>query len=344
MSVNGQDYRSNVYLLDGTLLNDFTNGPAGSAAGTALGIESIQEFRVEANAYSAEYGRNFGGQINVLTKSGSNALRGSAYEFHRNDALDAAQLLRRRRQARFHAQPVRRRARRSARPGSPVLLRRLRSAARESRQDDLELRAGRQRARAACCPTARSRSATPSARISTRFRAPTAPSIGSRPRHPHVRLRPDARSELLPGPRRLPGGAAHQFFGATPFDDADAAAADRLSRSSRARSSRPTSSRRSSTATSLSARTFQTARFGYSRTRIGQNVEANLAPPLPPFVDGRGARRRHRHRRHAALRSAELGEPAAGAERLQRPVRRDARARRATCSRPASSPSTIATS
>ena len=90
MSVNGQDYRSNVYLLDGTLLNDFTNGPAGSAAGTTLGIESIQEFRVEANAYPAEFGRNFGGQMNVITKSGTNTLRGSAYEFHRNDALDAA--------------------------------------------------------------------------------------------------------------------------------------------------------------------------------------------------------------------------------------------------------------
>src|SRR5262245_58202326 len=90
MSVNGQDYRSNVYLLDGTLQNDFTNGPAGSAAGTALGVESIQEFRVESNAYSAEFGRNYGGQINVLTKSGTNRFRGSAYEFHRNDGLDAA--------------------------------------------------------------------------------------------------------------------------------------------------------------------------------------------------------------------------------------------------------------
>ena len=89
MSVNGQDPRSNVYLLDGTLLNDMTNGPAGSAAGTALGMETVQEFRVETNAYSAEFGRMSGGQINVLTKAGSNQVRGSVYEFHRNDALDA---------------------------------------------------------------------------------------------------------------------------------------------------------------------------------------------------------------------------------------------------------------
>jgi hypothetical protein len=89
MSVNGQDPRSNVFLLDGTLLNDMTNGPAGSAAGTALGMETVQEFRVETNAYSAEFGRMSGGQINVLTKAGSNDITGSLYEFHRNDALDA---------------------------------------------------------------------------------------------------------------------------------------------------------------------------------------------------------------------------------------------------------------
>ena len=78
MSINGQDPRSNVYLLDGTLQNDFTNGPAGSAAGTALGLDTIREFRVESNAYSAEFGRNSGGQINVLTKSGTNRLSAAA--------------------------------------------------------------------------------------------------------------------------------------------------------------------------------------------------------------------------------------------------------------------------
>jgi hypothetical protein len=89
MSVNGQDPRSNVYLIDGTVQNDMTNGPAGSAAGTALGMDTIREFRVEANAYSAEFGRNVGGQVNVLTKSGTNQHSGSLFEYHRNDALDA---------------------------------------------------------------------------------------------------------------------------------------------------------------------------------------------------------------------------------------------------------------
>ena len=89
VSVNGQDPRSNVYLLDGTLQNDFTNGPAGSGASTSLGMETIREFRVEANLYSAEFGRNFGGQVNALTKSGGNNFHGSAFEYLRNDNLDA---------------------------------------------------------------------------------------------------------------------------------------------------------------------------------------------------------------------------------------------------------------
>ena len=89
MSVNGQNPRTNIYLLDGTLQNDFTNSPASSAAGTALGMETIREFRLASNSYSAEYGRAAGGQINVITKSGTNQLAGSGFLFHRNDALDA---------------------------------------------------------------------------------------------------------------------------------------------------------------------------------------------------------------------------------------------------------------
>jgi hypothetical protein len=89
MSVNGQDPRANVYLLDGTLLNDFTNSPAGSAAGTALGMDTVKEFRLESNTYRAEFGRNIGGQINAITKSGTNRFSGSAFEFHRNEAFDA---------------------------------------------------------------------------------------------------------------------------------------------------------------------------------------------------------------------------------------------------------------
>jgi len=63
----------------------------GSVAFFALEVTqpNLFEFRVETNAYGAEFGRMSGGQINVITKAGSNALRGTVYEFHRNDALDA---------------------------------------------------------------------------------------------------------------------------------------------------------------------------------------------------------------------------------------------------------------
>ncbi len=89
MSVNGQDPRSNVYLLDGTLLNDFTNGPAGSAAGRRSAWRPSRSSASRPTPTAPSSAATAGGQINVLTKSGANALRGSAYEFHRNDALDA---------------------------------------------------------------------------------------------------------------------------------------------------------------------------------------------------------------------------------------------------------------
>src|SRR4051812_23386268 len=52
-------------------------------------LENVQEFRVESNSYPAEYGTGTGGQISVVTKSGSNTIRGSAFEFLRSDKLDA---------------------------------------------------------------------------------------------------------------------------------------------------------------------------------------------------------------------------------------------------------------
>ena len=136
-SINGQDPRANVYLIDGTLMNDFTNGPAGSAASTSLGTETVREFRVEANAYSAEYGRSSGGQINVLTKSGTNAFHGTAYEFYRNDALDARNFFDPEEKPDFTPPPVRGHRGRAAPEGQDVLLRGLRGAPRGPGPDDL---------------------------------------------------------------------------------------------------------------------------------------------------------------------------------------------------------------
>ena len=52
-------------------------------------LENVQEFRVESNNYPAEFGTGTGGQVNVITKSGSNAFHGSVFEYLRNDELDA---------------------------------------------------------------------------------------------------------------------------------------------------------------------------------------------------------------------------------------------------------------
>lgn len=75
--------------MDGTDINDVSNSTPGGAAGFTLGVETIREFQILTNAYSAEFGRNAGGVINVVTRAGTNELHGSLYEFIRNDALDA---------------------------------------------------------------------------------------------------------------------------------------------------------------------------------------------------------------------------------------------------------------
>ncbi len=94
-SVNGARGRANNFLLDGTDMNDgYRNDPAINEAGTygtpatILPVEAIAELHVASN-FEAEYGRSAGGVINVVTKSGTNQIHGSAFEFFRNDAFDA---------------------------------------------------------------------------------------------------------------------------------------------------------------------------------------------------------------------------------------------------------------
>jgi len=77
------------YQLDGTDVNFQGNGSPGSAAGGLLGVETVREFQVLINNYSAEYGRSTGGIVTAVTRSGTNNLRGAAFGFLRNDALDA---------------------------------------------------------------------------------------------------------------------------------------------------------------------------------------------------------------------------------------------------------------
>lgn len=94
-SANGNRGRSNNYLLDGTDMNDgYRNLPAINEAGvfgtpaTILPIEAISEAAILSN-FEAEYGRNSGAIVNIVTKSGTNDFHGSVFEFFRNNKLDA---------------------------------------------------------------------------------------------------------------------------------------------------------------------------------------------------------------------------------------------------------------
>jgi outer membrane receptor protein involved in Fe transport len=89
LSISGGKPVQNNYRLDGVSVNDFANGAPGNVSGSSLGVDAIQEFSVITSNYSAEYGRTSGGVINAITRSGTNAFHGSAFEFIRNSALDA---------------------------------------------------------------------------------------------------------------------------------------------------------------------------------------------------------------------------------------------------------------
>jgi outer membrane receptor protein involved in Fe transport len=85
VSVNGGRGRSNNFSVNGGDANDlFANLPTVQPS-----PDSIQEFRVLTNTFDAEYGRNSGSVVNVVTKSGTNDWHGSAYEFFRNKVLNA---------------------------------------------------------------------------------------------------------------------------------------------------------------------------------------------------------------------------------------------------------------
>ena len=84
-NVNGMRNQSNNFLMDGATNNDTFN------TGFVLRPppDAIEEFKILTHAFSAEYGRNAGSVVNVVTKSGSNTLSGSLWEFNRDDALNS---------------------------------------------------------------------------------------------------------------------------------------------------------------------------------------------------------------------------------------------------------------
>lgn len=104
-SVNGQRTESNYYTVDGVSGNINPGYPTGApqtansggiGASTALGttqsltsVDALQEFRVDSSSYSAEYGRSPGGQFSIVTRSGTNSVHGSAFDYLRNNFFDA---------------------------------------------------------------------------------------------------------------------------------------------------------------------------------------------------------------------------------------------------------------
>lgn len=84
-SVDGQWNRSNLFLLDGMINNE------GETAGYSIlpSLDAIQEFKVETHNDKAEYGLVMGGTVNIATKSGTNALHGSAFEYLRNQLFNS---------------------------------------------------------------------------------------------------------------------------------------------------------------------------------------------------------------------------------------------------------------
>ncbi len=103
-SVNGQRSDANYFMVDGVSANVGVQptaglGPAGAGAAPGLSaqggtnslvsVDAMQEFRIQSSTYAPEFGRTPGGQISIVTRSGTNQFHGSLFEYFRNDALDS---------------------------------------------------------------------------------------------------------------------------------------------------------------------------------------------------------------------------------------------------------------
>jgi hypothetical protein len=89
LTISGARPQQNNYRLDGVSLNDYANGAPGSVLGGNLGVDAIEEFSVITSNYEADYGKTSGGVVNAITRSGTNQIHGSGYEFLRNSKLDS---------------------------------------------------------------------------------------------------------------------------------------------------------------------------------------------------------------------------------------------------------------
>src|SRR5713226_3247153 len=89
MTISGGRPRQNDSRLDGISVNDYSNGPPGSALGVNFGVDAVEQFSVLTSNYPAQVGRSSGGVISASTRSGTSEFHGSVYEFFRNSVLDA---------------------------------------------------------------------------------------------------------------------------------------------------------------------------------------------------------------------------------------------------------------
>jgi hypothetical protein len=101
VSVNGNNTNQNNYQMDGVAINNFAGNNRGADDGIYAGVgipnpDAIQEFKIQTSTYDASYGRNPGGNVNVVTRSGTNAIHGSLFEFFRNTDLNAVDFFRNR--------------------------------------------------------------------------------------------------------------------------------------------------------------------------------------------------------------------------------------------------------
>ncbi|MDP9049187.1 MAG: TonB-dependent receptor [Acidobacteriota bacterium] len=89
LTIGGNRPQQNSYRLDGVNINDYANGGPGSVSGATLGVDAVQEFSVVTSDAPAQYGRMSGGVINSITRTGTNVVHGSVYDFLRNSAFDS---------------------------------------------------------------------------------------------------------------------------------------------------------------------------------------------------------------------------------------------------------------
>ena len=170
MSVNGGNTNHNLFTLNGAIFTHFNQ----TTGFNPPPPDAIQEIRIQTHNFSAEYGHTAGSQVSIVSKSGTNAFHGTAWEFHRNSALNARSFFQTT-QARAEAEPDRRKRRRRDHSQQGVLVRRLSAAlgsigSRTEPDHRSNRRAARRRLHGAQHPAAESRRTRSPLR-----RSPTAP-------------------------------------------------------------------------------------------------------------------------------------------------------------------------